>query len=252
MFDKSGLVYNALPDNAYDGFQFYEAFEKITKRFFKVNAITASTTLTATIWNQLHKINAGGNIVIDIPAASASRDGDILSFKNETNFEVALTRQGSDTVDGTTSVTLLRAGDSCDLVLDKPNTNWVVKNKLISSEAWIAPAMASGWTNSGVTNPVGYYKDQFGNVRLKGLIKYTSGISGTNITIFSLPAGYRIAYDSKFPVYFTINTGSITSFGNNNFFTVQVTPAGAVNLLSYTGSFVDVEIDLSSISFRNY
>lgn len=56
-------------------------------------------------------------------------------------------------------------------------------------EAWIAPTLLNSWVNFGVGfNDAGYFKDQFGIVHLKGLIK--SGTLGQ--PAFLLPVGYRI------------------------------------------------------------
>jgi hypothetical protein len=60
----------------------------------------------------------------------------------------------------------------------------------LSASAWIAPTLATGWTNygSGYNDP-GYYKDALGWVHLKGMIK---GPAATG-TVFTLPAGYAPA-----------------------------------------------------------
>lgn len=55
--------------------------------------------------------------------------------------------------------------------------------------SWTAPTFAAGWTNyGGGFNAAGYYKDKFGFVHLKGLVKRTSGSS---VAIFTLPSGFR-------------------------------------------------------------
>lgn len=55
-------------------------------------------------------------------------------------------------------------------------------------EAWTAPTLANSWINNGSGyNSVGFYKDRFGVVHLRGLIKSGS----MQARAFTLPAGYR-------------------------------------------------------------
>lgn len=55
-------------------------------------------------------------------------------------------------------------------------------------EAWISPSLLNGWENYGSGyQDAGFLKDNFGIVRLKGLVKNGS----INSVIFTLPAGYR-------------------------------------------------------------
>lgn len=58
----------------------------------------------------------------------------------------------------------------------------------IALENWISPPLTNGWTNYGSGySTAGYYKDVFGVVHLRGLIK-----NGTlSNAAFNLPAEYR-------------------------------------------------------------
>lgn len=59
----------------------------------------------------------------------------------------------------------------------------------IAQEAWIVPTLLNSWVNnSDGESPVGYFKDTFGIVHLRGCLK-----GGTGGTIFILPTGYRPA-----------------------------------------------------------
>lgn len=56
---------------------------------------------------------------------------------------------------------------------------------------WITPTLLNGWTNYDLSqyDPVGFYKDDFGQVHLRGMI--TGGASSPGIVLFRLPLGYR-------------------------------------------------------------
>lgn len=59
--------------------------------------------------------------------------------------------------------------------------------------SWITPTMLNGWVNYDTSwASAGYYKDSLGIVHLRGLVK--NGTAGS--TIFTVPAGYRIAQPS--------------------------------------------------------
>lgn len=94
---------------------------------------------------------------------------------------------------------------------------------LIAAPVFIAPTLASGWTNhGGGFYAVGYYKDAFGFVTLRGVVDNTSGSSKTAGTIFTLPAGYAPLAEETFAVP--------TSSSNGD--RVDVTASGGVNNLS--------------------
>lgn len=68
---------------------------------------------------------------------------------------------------------------------------------IIDSEAYIAPTLLNGWVNYGVGGAtVGFFKDKFGIVHIKGLVK--SGTTSTATVIFNLPGGYRPLEDQQF------------------------------------------------------
>ncbi len=127
-------------------------------------------------------------------------------------------------------------------------------------ESWIAPSFASAWSNNGSVCPAGYYKDLKRSVRLRGLIDYAGGVAVTgsedvNITIFTLPDGYRPAYNQKFPVYASIAQaiGAIL-LTSTVLWTIQVLTTGEVQLMQVNVTAGPVTTagtyDLSSISFR--
>lgn len=78
--------------------------------------------------------------------------------------------------------------------------------QLPTSPSWTAPTLLNSWVNYGTPYaPAGYYKDVFGIVHLRGVVK-----NGTNaVSIFNLPSGYRPAYESWQFVQITGATGFI-------------------------------------------
>jgi hypothetical protein len=72
-----------------------------------------------------------------------------------------------------------------------------------SAETWTAPTLLNNWVNyGGGFNNAGYYKDPFGVVHLRGLIKDGTTTLGT--ALFTLPTGYRPVAQELF----TVTSGS--------------------------------------------
>jgi len=74
-----------------------------------------------------------------------------------------------------------------------------------AQEAWITPTLLNGWVQVPGKLPVGYMKDEFGFVHLRGQVKGAS--SGV---IFILPLGYGTAGQADFV---TIADGTIAQLG---------------------------------------
>jgi hypothetical protein len=103
---------------------------------------------------------------------------------------------------------------------------------------WLAPTLLNGWVNADATNDtVQYYKNEFGEVSLRGQIK--SGSTGFNTPIFYLPSGYRPSHNMAFPCRSSNGSTEVLA-------TILVNSNGAIGYLS--GSTVG--IDLDSIKFR--
>jgi hypothetical protein len=101
-----------------------------------------------------------------------------------------------------------------------------------TTEAFIAPTLLNGWVNFGAPfNPAGYFKDAFGVVHLRGIVK-----SGTvNTAVFTLPAGYRPANTEQYAIY----TGSTVGV-------VEILATGDV--IAQVGNNTDFRFD--GITFR--
>ncbi|KYG65693.1 hypothetical protein AZI86_01050 [Bdellovibrio bacteriovorus] len=101
-------------------------------------------------------------------------------------------------------------------------------------ESWQTPTLQNGWVNyENAFNPVGYYKDPFGRVHIRGLVK-----SGTlSACIFTLPVGYRPANRELFDQIINANTQG----------RIDVTSDGCV--LAYSSSSTWSALD--GISFQS-
>lgn len=99
--------------------------------------------------------------------------------------------------------------------------------RLPAVEGWIAPTLLNSWVNYGAPyDNAGYYKDPFGIVRLRGVVK-----SGTTPNaIFTLPAGYRPANNKLMPIVSNALFGAVSiasngdvlsSIGSNVYFTLD-------------------------------
>ena len=98
-------------------------------------------------------------------------------------------------------------------------------------EAWITPTVSNGWV---ATNPIGFYKDEMGVVRLKGFMN-----SGTIDTkIFTLPVGYRPLATKYCSVFSNFTNDAIAG-------KIAITPSGDVIAYKYNAN-----MSLDGISFR--
>lgn len=76
-----------------------------------------------------------------------------------------------------------------------------------TQEPWQTPTLLNGWTNYGTfLNAAGYWKDSFGVVHLRGVIR--NGTSGS--FIFVLPSGYRPPIRELLPSISTSSGGIFT------------------------------------------
>jgi hypothetical protein len=92
----------------------------------------------------------------------------------------------ADLVDGKVPATQLDLLGKADLVNGKVPASQLPTPA--PQAEWIAPTLINSWINinSPENEPAGYYKDEFGIVRLRGWIS-----NGTSATAFVLPVGFR-------------------------------------------------------------
>lgn len=75
---------------------------------------------------------------------------------------------------------------------------------------WLAPTLINGWTNLEYAEPSGYYKDPFGIVHVKGIVK--GGAVGQ--PLFILPVGYRPMFLRRYAVIANDAIGHIEVFNS--------------------------------------
>jgi hypothetical protein len=107
-------------------------------------------------------------------------------------------------------------------IVDAKTQISIIRNEYAKKQQgqWIAPTLLNGWVNITTLPdyaPIGYRKDEFGNVTIRGLIQ--NGTVGS--IIFYLPLGYRPSKQV-----------SLACIGNGSLAYIRVFPDGSVKLES--------------------
>jgi hypothetical protein len=116
-------------------------------------------------------------------------------------------------------------------------TDWLGENvefdpAVLGAPVWTSATLLNSWLDYGGSNPTPGYTKLNGVVYLRGTVK--SGTTTAGTTIFTLPAGYRPAYNRNFAVV-----------SNGAFGFVNVAASGDVQI--NVGS--NVYLTLDNISF---
>lgn len=109
----------------------------------------------------------------------------------------------------------------------------------VTQEDWSSPILSNGWLPYGSEwNLPGFFKDSFGVVHLRGMIKKSvAGPVTPNETLFTLPVGYRPQLREL-----------CACASNNAFGRVDIMPSGDVDVIVGNTTY----LSLDSISFRVY
>lgn len=195
MAGEAGITFNGLPDNDVNGWQYYQSLKMVTRPGLAVVAVNAnalmSTYLTAYTNNYISQVlfNFTGQataITFDLDSSANVDDGCYLMLKNNGNYIVTITPDGTDTINGQTSVTLL-PGAKMELMLDLANANWVFKygtnEKVVVGSGGSAPAL-----NADYTGTVTFRRNNDGMVTICG---YLDKNGGSTAATFTLPVGFR-------------------------------------------------------------
>jgi hypothetical protein len=173
---------------------------------------------------------ASGVVTLSTPAGSFVGFG----ISSGSTYAIASGQYVSLTSDGSNWFTVDSSkGSASSALAGSTLANQIAALAPISQPAWITPTLLNSWVTFGAPwMTPGYYKDSFGIVRLRGMVK--NGASSTDI--FQLPAGCRPIGEST---HSNISGGSF----------------GAVSILSTTGGVESVVgsnswVSLDGITFR--
>ena len=179
---------------------------------------------------------------IQLPASAGNRKIILYSDVNNdhqfigfgVNGDGALRYQTAVNVNDHIFYTAINSMSSDELFRIKSSTGNVAIKGIIENEAFITPTLVNGFTNYGGNfAPAGYFKDEFGNVNLRGLVNTAGNPDG--VTIFTLPVGYRPPYQLIF-----------TTLNNDATARIDVFTDGAVKVASGSAGWFNLE----QISFR--
>lgn len=141
-------------------------------------------------------------------------------------------------------VTLASFNENYDIIDQQVNTlaqakadsvtNWVKAQGIGVANTWINLTLQNGWVNYGGTEPNAGYTKIGREVRLRGIIK--NGTTTSNVTVFTLPSGYRPATKAY----------SVTLCSGNGSLRVLINTDGTVNL---QGTINNAWVQLEDITF---
>ena len=144
-----------------------------------------------------------------------------IKFVGDDGVQPAITLEGTST---TQSIKITSSGVG-ELGIDPD---------FITTESWGAPTLLNSWVNfAGSRQVAGYYKDKYGVVHLRGVIK--SGTTVNPTALFQLPAGYRPTARERF-----------ATVANGAFGSLFIDSDGNV----YYESGSNVEYSLCGVTFR--
>jgi hypothetical protein len=100
----------------------------------KVLTVTTGTTALSTTHHVIRADASSGNVTLNLPAIAASNRGVWYRIKriDSTANTVTINRAGSDTIDGTTSLTIPYQYDEVDLVAPDTGVDWMVVGRASS------------------------------------------------------------------------------------------------------------------------
>lgn len=239
LLSLASIVPNGLPDNVTNGYQYIQAMNRVYKRANGVKIITSNTAIVAADYNKLIFVDNAtpGNITVNLPNSALVQDGHSVLVYNNGNYRIDVSFSVSDFVMGGTEITLVEQGDFCEMILDKPNQNWVFANAKITPlrPTYQLLTLGAGWAapSAGYEPMV---KLENGRYSFKGIASKSTGTG----TIFTIA-----------PPTIQRDIGLIT--GNNtgliaNFLRV-IAGTGNVSLQDQSGTTVNVYLDGVSFDF---
>jgi hypothetical protein len=146
-------------------------------------------------------------------------------------------------------------GDRCLVILSDTRSPWVVAwpgpvpappaplTELLAtkpSPGWTTPTLAANWVDYGAEDAsfrVGWHRDPFGAIWLRGIVRRTASTWTPNMTMFTLPPGSRpqqrhmfavFGYANSVPTYMRVD---VDTAGNVMFVFSAAPWSGTVNLV---------------------
>lgn len=167
-----------------------DSIENNPSRFRQVIVISATTVLNNTHYGALIEIKGNtGNISITLPTSASSSMGDRIVIVNKSNYEVTISKVGTDTIDGAaTSLTLKKLNDFADLVLDLINTDFVVKSSRITGDIKVLVELSNATQNTTSSTYVdmttlSYTTTKTAIYKVRLIANPTSGNSGSGAVL---------------------------------------------------------------------
>lgn len=150
ILDKAYITPNGLPDNVTNGYQYVDALKFLYKNFRGIVPTSVGIILDKFYIRKIIYIDSATTLTgFIMPPSTDLDDTDSITIVNKTNYEVVIQTDGTDTVDLLPSISLLKAGDFAELVLDKGNGNWVLSNHKISTPPLLIPKPIYVYKNGG-------------------------------------------------------------------------------------------------------
>lgn len=132
MFAKSKLTYNNLPDNAYSGFQFFEALEEVVTKYKDIVVYNDDAILDDSAYGTLNIMLVNGNKTFTLPAASDVNQFKKLKILKLGTGKLTVVANGSDTFTPVQPV-LLSNGGNVEFTSYNEDTH-IITQKNIDSE----------------------------------------------------------------------------------------------------------------------
>jgi hypothetical protein len=130
MLREAVITANGLPDNEYSGNQYFQAAGKLFRKYGAYILFDRSFSLANVngLFNTVVRVEPGspnaGNIAL-LDSTLQDLDYGTVTVVNDSSFSVDILPGGSDTINGSASLTVA-AGDVAEVMLIKSDTDWVV------------------------------------------------------------------------------------------------------------------------------
>lgn len=167
---------------------------RIKTNMTKINFVTASSDYTLKEYDgHVDVDSSGGTISVTMPSVSGLSGERYTIRKKSSDFnKITVSPDGTDTIDGGSSIVLPVEGDCITLVCDESNTDWVLEDKSFRSKqnSW-TPTFSSGF---GTVSSADCYWTRMPNGMFVSGSFVTDG-SGFLTALVSVPGGFSINSD---------------------------------------------------------